>query len=152
MTVKVGINGFGRIGRNMFRQSLKNDHVEVVAVNDLTDANMLAHLLKYDSVHGKLEEEVKVDGDYMIISDKRMLVSTEREPKYIAGKEHNVDVVIESTGTLTDIASANKHHESGAQKVIISAPAKAEDLMVVLWVKETKYDSSKHDVISNASC
>ncbi|HLR54985.1 MAG TPA: type I glyceraldehyde-3-phosphate dehydrogenase [Pseudogracilibacillus sp.] len=152
MTVKVGINGFGRIGRNMFRQSLKNDHVEVVAVNDLTDANMLAHLLKYDSVHGKLEEEVKVDGDYMIIGDKRILVSSEKDPKNIAWKEHDVDVVIESTGIFTDKASANKHIEAGAKKVIISAPGKDEDLMVVLGVNETKYDSSKHDVISNASC
>lgn len=152
MTVKVGINGFGRIGRNMFRQSLKNDHVEVVAVNDLTDANMLAHLLKYDSVHGKIEEEVKVDGDYMVVGDKRILVSSEKDPKNIAWKEHNVDVVIESTGIFTDKASANKHIEAGAKKVIISAPGKDEDLMVVLGVNETKYDPSKHDVISNASC
>src|SRR5699024_5160588 len=152
MTVKVGINGFGRIGRNMFRQSLKNDHVEVVAVNDLTDYNMLEQLMKYESDHGKLEEEVKVDGDYMIIGDKHILVSSEKDPKYIAWKEHDVDVVIESTGIFTDKASANKHIEAGAKKVIISAPGKDEDLMVVLGVNETKYDSSKHDVISNASC
>lgn len=152
MTVKVGINGFGRIGRNMFRQSLKNDHVEVVAVNDLTDANMLAHLLKYDSVHGKLEQNVKVDGDYMVIGDKRILVSSEKDPKDIAWKEHDVDVVIESTGIFTDKASANKHIEAGAKKVIISAPGKDEDLMVVLGVNETDYDPKNHDVISNASC
>ncbi|HLQ96827.1 MAG TPA: type I glyceraldehyde-3-phosphate dehydrogenase [Pseudogracilibacillus sp.] len=152
MTVKVGINGFGRIGRNMFRQSLENDHVEVVAVNDLTDANMLAHLLKYDSVHGKLEQNVEVDGDYMVIGDKRILVSSEKDPKDIAWKEHDVDVVIESTGIFTDKASANKHIEAGAKKVIISAPGKDEDLMVVLGVNETDYDPKNHDVISNASC
>src|SRR5699024_12659783 len=114
MTVKVGINGFGRIGRNMFRQSLKNDHVEVVAVNDLTDANRLAHLLKYDSVHGKLEEEVKVDGDYMIIDDKRILVSSEKDPKNIAWNERDVEVVIESNGIYNDKPNANMHIEAVA--------------------------------------
>lgn len=152
MSVKVGINGFGRIGRNMFRQSLKNENVEVVAVNDLTDANMLAHLLKYDSVHGKLGEEVKVDGENIVVGDKKIRVFSEKDPANIGWKEYGVDIVIESTGIFRDKASASKHIEAGAKKVIISAPSSDADLMMLLGVNEEKYNKDAHHVVSNASC
>ncbi len=152
MTVKIGINGFGRIGRNMFRQALKNDDVEVVAINDLTDANMLAHLLKYDSVHGKLGVEVKVDGEDIVIDGKKIHVFSERDPKNIGWKDHGVEVVIESTGRFTNRKDASKHLEAGAKKVIISAPASDDDFTVVMGVNEDQYDADKHDIISNASC
>lgn len=152
MSVKVGINGFGRIGRNMFRQSLKNENVEVVAVNDLTDAKMLAHLLKYDSVHGKLAEDVKVDGENILVGDKKVRVFSEKDPANIGWKEYGVDIVIESTGIFRDKASASKHIEAGAKKVIISAPSSDADLMMLLGVNEEKYDKDNHHVVSNASC
>src|SRR5699024_7598237 len=152
MSVKVGINGFGRIGRNMFRQSLKNENVEVVAVNDLTDAKMLAHLLKYDSVHGKLAEEVSVDGENILVGDKKIRVFSEKDPANIGWKEYGVDIVIESTGIFRDKKSASKHIEAGAKKVIISAPSKDADLMMLLGVNEKEYNKDEHDVVSNASC
>ncbi|MEI3605586.1 type I glyceraldehyde-3-phosphate dehydrogenase [Pseudogracilibacillus sp. SE30717A] len=152
MTVKVGINGFGRIGRNMFRQALKNDGVEVVAINDLTDANMLAHLLKYDSVHGRLDAEVKVDGEDIVIDGKKIHVFSERDPKNIGWKDHGVEVVIESTGRFTNRKDASKHLEAGAKKVIISAPASDDDFTVVMGVNEDQYDADNHHIISNASC
>ncbi|WP_054859924.1 type I glyceraldehyde-3-phosphate dehydrogenase [Gracilibacillus sp. JCM 18860] len=154
MAVKVGINGFGRIGRNVFRQALKNDEVEVVAVNDLTDANMLAHLLKYDSVHGKLEEEVSVKGDTLVVGGKEVKVLSERDPANLpwGGDLGGVEIAVESTGIFTQRDAAAKHLDAGAKKVIISAPAKEEDITIVMGVNEDKYDPAQHHVISNASC
>ncbi|WP_163579177.1 type I glyceraldehyde-3-phosphate dehydrogenase [Gracilibacillus saliphilus] len=152
MAVKVGINGFGRIGRNVFRQALKNDEVEVVAVNDLTDANMLAHLLKYDSVHGKLEEEVSVNGDSLVVGGKEIKVLSERDPANLPWGNLGVEIAVESTGIFTQRDAAAKHLEAGAKKVIISAPAKEEDITVVMGVNEDQYDPANHHVISNASC
>ncbi|WP_208588050.1 type I glyceraldehyde-3-phosphate dehydrogenase [Gracilibacillus suaedae] len=152
MAVKVGINGFGRIGRNVFRQALKNDEVEVVAVNDLTDANMLAHLLKYDSVHGKLEEEVSVNGDSLVVGGKEIKVLSERDPANLPWGNLGVEIAVESTGIFTQRDAAAKHLDAGAKKVIISAPAKEEDITVVMGVNEDQYDPANHHVISNASC
>ncbi|WP_339147779.1 MULTISPECIES: type I glyceraldehyde-3-phosphate dehydrogenase [unclassified Sutcliffiella] len=152
MAVKIGINGFGRIGRNVFRAALNNSEVEVVAVNDLTDANMLAHLLKYDSVHGKLAADVKVDGDNLVVDGKTIKVTAERDPAKLSWGELGVEVVVESTGFFTKRADAAKHLEAGAKKVIISAPASDEDITIVMGVNEDKYDADNHNVISNASC
>jgi glyceraldehyde 3-phosphate dehydrogenase len=152
MAVKIGINGFGRIGRNVFRAALKNPNVEVVAVNDLTDANMLAHLLKYDTVHGKLDAEVTVDGNNLVVEGKTIQVSAERDPAKLSWGEQGVDIVVESTGFFTKRSDAAKHLEAGAKKVIISAPASDEDITIVMGVNEDKYDAASHDVISNASC
>lgn len=152
MAVKVGINGFGRIGRVVFRAALKNPNVEVVAVNDLTDANMLAHLLKYDSVHGTLNEEVTVDGDYLVVGGQKVKVIAERDPAQLGWGDLGVEVVVESTGRFTKRADAAKHLEAGAKKVIISAPASDEDITVVMGVNHEKYDAANHHVISNASC
>ncbi|MCM3585124.1 type I glyceraldehyde-3-phosphate dehydrogenase [Mesobacillus maritimus] len=152
MAVKIGINGFGRIGRNVFRAALKNPNVEVVAVNDLTDANMLAHLLKYDSVHGTLQEEVSVDGEYLVVAGQRVKVTAERDPAQIAWGELGAEVVVESTGRFTKRADAAKHLEGGAKKVIISAPANEEDITIVMGVNHEQYDPANHHVISNASC
>jgi len=152
MAVKLGINGFGRIGRIVFRAALKNPEVEVVAVNDLTDAKMLAHLLQYDSVHGTLEEKVTVDGDYLVVDGQRVKVLAERDPAQLGWGELGVDIVVESTGRFTKRADAAKHLEAGAKKVIISAPASDEDITIVMGVNEDKYDAANHDVISNASC
>lgn len=152
MTVKVGINGFGRIGRIVFRAALNNPNVEVVAVNDLTDANMLAHLLKYDSVHGTLNEEVKVDGDDLVVGGHRVKVIAERDPAKLGWGDLGVEVVIESTGRFTKRDDAAKHLEAGAKKVIISAPANNEDITVVMGVNHEQYDPNNHHVISNASC
>ncbi|MBS2970553.1 type I glyceraldehyde-3-phosphate dehydrogenase [Metabacillus sp. KIGAM252] len=152
MATKIGINGFGRIGRNVFRAALKNSNVEVVAVNDLTDANMLAHLLKYDSVHGKLDAEVSVDGNNLIVDGKTIQVTAERDPAKLSWGKMGVEVVVESTGFFTKRADAAKHIEAGAKKVIISAPATDEDITIVMGVNHDKYDAASHDVISNASC
>lgn len=152
MAVKVGINGFGRIGRNVFRQALKNDEVEIVAVNDLTDANMLAHLLKYDSVHGRLEEEIFVNGSNLVVGGKEIKVLSERNPADLGWGDLGVEVVIESTGRFTNGDDAKKHIDAGAKKVIISAPGTNDDLTLVMGVNDDKYDPSKHHVISNASC
>jgi glyceraldehyde 3-phosphate dehydrogenase len=152
MATKIGINGFGRIGRNVFRAALKNNDVEVVAVNDLTDANMLAHLLQYDTVHGTLQEKVTVDGDYLVVGGKKVKVLAERDPAQLAWGDLGVDIVVESTGRFTKRADAAKHIEAGAKKVIISAPASDEDITVVMGVNEDNYDAASHDVISNASC
>jgi glyceraldehyde 3-phosphate dehydrogenase len=152
MTVKVGINGFGRIGRVVFRAALNNPNVEVVAVNDLTDANTLAHLLKYDSVHGKLNEDVKVDGEYLVVGPHRVKVIAERDPAQLGWGDLGVDVVVESTGRFTKRSDAAKHLEAGAKKVIISAPANDEDITIVMGVNHDKYDAANHHVISNASC
>ncbi len=152
MTVKVGINGFGRIGRVVFRAALNNPNVEIVAVNDLTDAKMLAHLLKYDSVHGTLNEEVAVDGEYLIVGGHKVKVIAERDPANLGWGDLGVDVVVESTGRFTKREDAAKHLEAGAKKVIISAPASNEDITIVMGVNHDKYDPANHHVISNASC
>jgi glyceraldehyde 3-phosphate dehydrogenase len=152
MAVKIGINGFGRIGRNVFRAALKNPNIEVVAVNDLTDANTLAHLLKYDSVHGKLDAEVSVNGNNIVVNGKEIVVKAERDPAQLAWNELGVDIVVESTGRFTKREDAAKHLEAGAKKVIISAPAKNEDITIVMGVNQDKYDPANHHVISNASC
>jgi glyceraldehyde 3-phosphate dehydrogenase len=152
MTVKVGINGFGRIGRNVFRAALTNSNVEIVAINDLTDAKMLAHLLKYDTVHGTLAEEVTVDGEYLVVGGKKVKVLAERDPAQLGWGELGVEVVVESTGRFTKRDDAAKHLEAGAKKVIISAPASNEDITIVMGVNQDKYDAASHHVISNASC
>ncbi|MFK3935918.1 type I glyceraldehyde-3-phosphate dehydrogenase [Alkalihalobacillus sp. NPDC078783] len=152
MATKIGINGFGRIGRNVFRTALNNPNVEVVAINDLTDANMLAHLLKHDTVHGILDADIQVKDNSLVVNGKEIKVSAERNPAEIGWDKHGVEVVIESTGFFTKRADAAKHIEAGAKKVIISAPASDEDITVVVGVNEDKYDPASHDVISNASC
>jgi glyceraldehyde 3-phosphate dehydrogenase len=152
MTVKVGINGFGRIGRNVFRAALNNSNVEIVAINDLTDAKMLAHLLKYDTVHGTLSEDVTVDGEYLVVGGHKVKVIAERDPAQLGWGDLGVEVVVESTGRFTKREDAAKHLEAGAKKVIISAPADNEDITIVMGVNEDKYDANNHHVLSNASC
>ncbi|TFJ93355.1 type I glyceraldehyde-3-phosphate dehydrogenase [Lentibacillus salicampi] len=152
MAIKMGINGFGRIGRNVFRQAMKNDEVDVVAVNDLTDANMLAHLLQYDSVHGILDEEVTVNGSNIVVGGKEIKVLSEKDPANLGWGDLGVDIVIESTGRFTQRDDAKKHLDAGAKKVVISAPAKQEDLTMVMGVNESDYDPQKHHIVSNASC
>jgi glyceraldehyde-3-phosphate dehydrogenase (EC 1.2.1.12) len=152
MAVKVGINGFGRIGRLVFRAALNNPDVEVVAVNDLTDAKMLAHLLKYDSVHGILDKDVTVEGDSFVVDGHKVKVLAERDPAQLPWKDLGVDIVVESTGRFTKREDAAKHLEAGAKKVVITAPAKNEDITIVMGVNEEKYDPAKHHIISNASC
>ena len=152
MSIKVGINGFGRIGRNAFRAALGNPDVEIIAVNDLTDAETLAHLLKYDSVHGKLESEVKVVNDTIVVNGKPIKVLAERDPAALPWGALGVQVVVESTGRFTDADKAAAHIKAGAKKVIISAPAKGEDITIVMGVNEDKYDAAKHHILSNASC
>jgi glyceraldehyde 3-phosphate dehydrogenase len=150
--VKIGINGFGRIGRNVFRASLNNPEVEVVAVNDLTDAQTLAHLLKYDSVHGVLDLPVEARENTLIVGGKEIKVLAERDPAQLKWADYGVEIVVESTGRFTKREDAAKHLEGGAKKVIISAPATNEDITIVMGVNEDKYDPEKHTVISNASC
>jgi glyceraldehyde 3-phosphate dehydrogenase len=152
MTVKVGINGFGRIGRNVFRAALNNADMEIVAINDLTDANMLAHLLKYDTVHGTLQQEVTVDGEYLVVGNQKVKVIAERDPAQLGWGELGVEVVVESTGRFTKREDAAKHLEAGAKKVIISAPADNEDITIVMGVNQDQYDPANHHVLSNASC
>ena len=153
MTVKLGINGFGRIGRNFFRAArAKGADVEIVGVNDITDAPTLAHLLKYDSVHGRLDADVKATADGLEIDGAGLRVLAERDPGALPWKELGAEIVIESTGLFTDRENAEKHLSAGAQKVIISAPAKGEDITVVLGVNHQDYDPATHHVISNASC
>lgn len=149
---KIAINGFGRIGRNVVRVALQDPKVEVVGINDLTDAATLAHLFKYDSVHGTYHEDVRVEEDAIVVGERRIKVSAERDPANLPWKEWGVDVVVESTGRFTKREDAAKHLEAGAKKVIISAPAKNEDITIVLGVNEDKYDPANHHVISNASC
>lgn len=155
MTVKIGINGFGRIGRLVFR-TIKQRHpkeIEVVAVNDLFDAATNAHLLKYDSTYGKYDGTVEVKDGNLVIDGKTIKVTAERDPAAIKWKDMGVDIVIESTGLFTDATKAKAHIESGgAKKVIISAPAKNEDITIVLGVNDDKYDPKKHNIVSNASC
>jgi glyceraldehyde 3-phosphate dehydrogenase len=154
VSVKIGINGFGRIGRNYFRAALaKGSDVEIVAVNDLSDPASLAHLLKYDSVGGRLNATVEVDGDNIIVNGKPIKVLAERDPANLPWGALGVEIVIESTGRFTKAVDAQKHIEAGAKKVIVSAPATGADVAtLVLGVNENTYDAAIHDIISNASC
>jgi len=152
MPIRVGINGFGRIGRNVLRAGYKNKELEFVAVNDLTDAKTLAHLLKYDSVHGKFDAKVEVGKDSILIDGKEVKVFAQRDPSQLPWKDLRVDVVLESTGRFTDRAGGAKHLEAGAKKVIISAPAKDPDLTLVLGVNEKDYQPEKHHILSMGSC
>jgi glyceraldehyde 3-phosphate dehydrogenase len=152
MAVKVGINGFGRIGRNVFRSALNNPDIEFVAVNDLTTPATLAHLLKYDSILGNLPHEIKADADGVIVDGKKIKVFAERDPAKLDWASVGAQVVVESTGFFTDAEKAKAHLGSTVKKVIISAPASNEDITIVLGVNEGKYDSAKHHIISNASC
>lgn len=153
MTIRVGINGFGRIGRNFYRAiTERGADIEVVAINDLTDNHTLSHLLKYDSILGRLGKEVSYDDESITVNGHRMVVTAERDPKNLKWGELNVDIVVESTGFFTDANAAKAHIEAGAKKVIISAPAKNEDATFVVGVNHTDYDPAKHNIISNASC
>ena len=152
MAVKVAINGFGRIGRNAFRAALGDSGLDFVAVNDITDAKTLAHLLKYDSIHGTLSAQVQARDDAIVVNGREVKVFAQRDPAALPWKEMGVEVVVESTGRFTDRAGAGKHLEAGAKKVIISAPAKDPDVTLVLGVNEKMYDPAKHAIISNASC
>ena len=153
MTVRVGINGFGRIGRNFFRAALaQGADIEVVGANDLTDNKTLAHLLKYDSILGRLSEDVTYDDEHIVVGGRKIRALAERDPANLPWKELGADVVIESTGFFTDATKARAHIDGGAQKVIISAPAKNEDFTVVLGANDDQYDAAKHQIISNASC
>ena len=154
MSVKIGINGFGRIGRNFFRAALaKGSELEIVAVNDLTDNKALAHLLKYDSITGRLDATVELDGDKIVVNGKPIIVLEERDPANLPWAELGVDIVIESTGRFTKSEDARKHIAGGAKKVIVSAPATGDDVAtIVLGVNEETYDSAVNDILSNASC
>lgn len=152
MSTKVAINGFGRIGRNLFRAAFGNPNLQIVAVNDLTDAKTLAHLLKYDSVHGIFDHEIEAKEDILLVDGKSVRITKEKDPAALPWKEMAIDVVVESTGKFTDRAGAERHLTAGAKKVIISAPAKNPDITLVLGVNEERYDPSRHHILSNASC
>src|SRR5215468_619412 len=152
MAIKVGINGFGRIGRNLFRSTLGDSGIEFVAVNDLTSPATLAHLLKYDSILGNLKHDIRATGECISVDGKELRVFSEKDPAAIKWESVGAQVVVESTGRFTDAADAKKHLRGPVKKVIISAPAKNEDITIVLGVNEDKYDSGKHHVVSNASC
>ena len=152
VAIRFGINGFGRIGRNLYRASFQDAALECVAVNDLTDAKTLAHLLKYDSILGRLTAQVEARDDAILVNGKALKVLSIKDPAGLPWKELGVEYVVESTGRFTDRESASKHLQAGAQKVIISAPAKDPDITIVLGVNEKMYDRQKHHVISNASC
>ncbi len=154
MALRVGINGFGRIGRQVLRAAKLQGvaDIDFVAINDLTDTKTLAHLFKYDSVHGKYDGQVSADADGITIDGDKVKILAEREPSKLPWKDLGVDIVLESTGRFTDAKDAIKHIEGGAKKVIISAPATNEDITVVMGVNSDKYDPSKHHIISNASC
>ncbi|MGA8846817.1 MAG: type I glyceraldehyde-3-phosphate dehydrogenase [Nocardioides sp.] len=157
MTVRVGINGFGRIGRNFFRavralQQSEGLDIEIVGVNDLTDNAVLAHLLKYDSILGRLDADVSATDDAIMVGDQRIAAFAERDPANLRWGDLDVDVVVESTGFFTDATKARAHIDGGAKKVIISAPASNEDITIVMGVNHTDYDPAQHTVISNASC
>lgn len=152
MAIKVGINGFGRIGRNTFRAAMRDSEVEVVAVNDLAAPEGLAHLLKYDSVHGVLGADVRAEGDTLIVDGRKIRVFSEKDPAKIPWAELGVEVVIESTGFFTQREDAAKHLAGGAKKVIISAPAKGPDVTIVLGVNQDAYNAASDQIISNASC
>jgi glyceraldehyde 3-phosphate dehydrogenase len=152
MAIKVGINGFGRIGRNILRTALGDNNLEFVAVNDLTDAKTLAHLLKYDSVLGNLTHNVSAAGDFIHVDNRKVRVFAEKDPAKIDWESVGAQVVVESTGRFTNAEDARKHMRGPVKKVIISAPAKNEDITIVMGVNEDKYDPAKHNILSNASC
>ncbi|HTY07118.1 MAG TPA: type I glyceraldehyde-3-phosphate dehydrogenase [Gemmatimonadales bacterium] len=154
MAVRVGINGFGRIGRNVLRAATmaKATGIEIVGVNDITDTKTLAHLLKYDSVHGRFPGSVEAGADSLVVNGKEIKVSAIKEPEKLPWKDLGVQLVLESTGRFTDRDNAAKHLAAGAKKVVISAPAKGEDITIVMGVNHQKYDPAKHHIISNASC
>jgi glyceraldehyde 3-phosphate dehydrogenase len=152
MSIRVGVNGFGRIGRVFFRTALEANDIEVVGVNDLADAKTLAHLLKHDSVHGNLNADVTSKGEAIFVNGREIRVCALKDPATLPWKELGVDVVVESTGLFRDTATASKHINAGAKKVIITAPAKDPDVTLVLGVNEKTYDPARHRIISNASC
>src|SRR5215813_2218464 len=152
MAIRVGINGFGRIGRNVFRACLGEDQLDFVAVNDITNAETLAHLLKYDSVHGALPDAVKAEGESLVVGKRSVKVLAERDPAKLPWKALGVDLVLECSGLFTERDKAAKHLDAGAKKVIISAPSKGADLTIAYGVNHTAYDPAKHHVVSNASC
>jgi glyceraldehyde 3-phosphate dehydrogenase len=152
MSIRVGVNGFGRIGRVFFRTALSDRDIEVVGVNDLADAKTLAHLLKHDSVHGTLAAEVQAKDGTIFVNGREIRVTAVKDPASLPWRELGVDVVVESTGVFRDTATASKHLQAGAKKVIISAPAKDPDVTVVLGVNDEAYDAKRHRIISNASC
>jgi glyceraldehyde 3-phosphate dehydrogenase len=152
MPIKVGINGFGRIGRNVVRAGLNNPNLEFVAANDLTDTKTLAHLLKYDSILGQLHHHIRAEGDSVHVDDKKIRVFAIKDPADIDWSSLGVQVVVESTGRFTDAADAKKHLRGTVKKVIISAPAKDEDVTIVMGVNDNTYNPAKHHIISNASC
>ncbi|MEK7294627.1 MAG: type I glyceraldehyde-3-phosphate dehydrogenase [Nitrospirota bacterium] len=152
MATRIGINGFGRIGRNVLRASMGDPTLEFVAVNDLTDANTLAYLLQYDSVHGTLAAKVEAREDAILLDGKPIKVLAKKDPKELPWKDLGVDIVIESTGRFTDREGASKHLSAGAKRVIVTAPSKDADVTLVLGVNEQAYDPSKHTIVSNASC
>jgi glyceraldehyde 3-phosphate dehydrogenase len=152
MAIKVGVNGFGRIGRNFYRACLGDKDIEIVAVNDITDPGTLAHLLKYDSVLGNMASEVRAVSNGLTVDGKMLHVSSERDPGKIDWPGHGVEVVVESTGIFTDGEKAAQHMRGSVRKVVISAPAKNEDITICVGVNDDKYDASKHHIVSNASC
>ncbi|MFJ7935527.1 type I glyceraldehyde-3-phosphate dehydrogenase [Sporosarcina sp. NPDC096371] len=152
MTLKLAINGFGRIGRKVFREALQQEEIEIVAINDLTDAAMLAHLLKYDSVHGVNAAEISAEGNSLVVNGKNIKVYAERNPADLPWGELGIDVVIDSTGVFTDREGLNKHIEAGAKRVILSAPAKGDIPMLVMGVNHESYDAANDTIVSNASC
>src|SRR5881397_1581027 len=152
MAVRIGINGFGRIGRNVLRASLGDPELNFLAINDLTDAKTLAYLLKYDSIHGTLKATVEAHDDHLVVDGKSIQVLAKKDPKELPWKDLGVDLVIESTGRFTDREGASRHLSAGAKRVIITAPAKDPDVTLVLGVNEQTYDPRSHQVISNASC
>ena len=152
MAIRVAINGFGRIGRNFFRAAFRDPDLDFVAVNDITDAKTLAHLLKYDSIHGRMDAEIRAKENTLVVNGKAIQVFAIKDPAGLPWKDLGIEYVVESTGRFTDRQSAGKHLEAGAQRVIISAPAKEPDITIVLGVNEKTYNPKKHRIISNASC
>jgi len=154
MTIRVGINGFGRIGRQVVRAAKETgvSDIDFVAVNDLTDTKTLAHLFKYDSVHGAYQGSVDFDADSLVIDGDVVRVLSEKDPAALPWRDLGVDIVLESTGKFTSAEQARKHLEGGARKVVISAPAKGEDITIVLGVNQDRYDPLRHHIVSNASC
>ncbi len=152
MSIKIGINGFGRIGRLVFRAALKHPDVEVVAINDLTDAGTMAHLLKYDSVHGQLDNTIRAEDNAIVIDDRAIAYSAIKDPAKLPWQALGVDIAMECTGLFRDRENASKHLNAGARKVIISAPAKDPDNTIVMGVNHTQYDPKQHHILSNASC
>jgi glyceraldehyde 3-phosphate dehydrogenase len=152
MAIKVGINGFGRIGRNILRAALPFDDIDIVAVNDLTDAATLAHLLKYDSILGNLQADISATGDRISVDGDEFQVLAQKDPSQLPWKDLGVDVVFESTGRFTNREDAAKHVAAGARRVVITAPAKKPDVTIVMGVNHTQYDPAKHQILSNASC